>query len=146
MTFKIIDNSDEILDQLKDCAEIVLENWGIEIEKQAKIELAKSPVRIDTGLLRNSITYALSGKPPNITEYSADKEKGKTTKKGKYSGTAPMGEPGKSYVYVGTNVNYGQWVHNGTKMMAPNRFISNAVNNNKETLRKIAVDVLEGKL
>lgn len=163
---EIFDHRDEILDQLKDYADKVLEYWGIELEKQAKIELAKSPNRIDTGLLRNSITYALSGKPPHITSYKADKltdyadaflhfvsnnggggkKKTETIKTGFYSGSAPMGAPWKQYVYIGTNVEYAQWVHNGTRRMAPNRFILNAVNNNKDKLQSIAKDVLSGKL
>lgn len=37
-------------------------------------------------------------------------------------------------VYVGTNVEYGIYVHEGTSKMAPNRFLKNAVDRNKEQI------------
>lgn len=37
-------------------------------------------------------------------------------------------------VYVGTNVEYGIYVHEGTSKMAPNRFLKNAVERNKEQI------------
>ncbi len=149
-TFKITDNSDHILRVLQGRTEKILEMWGIEVEKQAKLELGKSPQREDTGLLRNSITYALGGKPPKITGYRSNgvNKHGKSVpvKTGSYSGSAPMGVPWKQYVYIGTNVKYAQYAHNGTRKMQPNRFIVNAVNNSRGTLQNIAKDVLDGKL
>ena len=38
-------------------------------------------------------------------------------------------------VYVGTNVEYGVYVHEGTVRMAPSRFLSNAVNRNKDQIK-----------
>lgn len=37
-------------------------------------------------------------------------------------------------VYIGTNVEYGIYVHEGTSKMAPNRFLKNAVDRNKEQI------------
>ena len=37
-------------------------------------------------------------------------------------------------VYVGTNVEYAIYVHEGTSKMAPNRFLKNAVERNKEQI------------
>lgn len=37
-------------------------------------------------------------------------------------------------VYVGTNVEYALYVHEGTSKMAPNRFLKNAVERNKEQI------------
>lgn len=149
--FKIIDNSDEFKKLLSEAQDKILEAWGIETEKNAKIELGKSPVRQDTGLLRNSITYAISGEAPKITSYRSESvnKKGEPVnpvKTGSYSGSAPMGMPWKKYVYIGTNVEYAEWVHNGTRRMAPNRFIKNAVENNKSKLERIAKAGLEGRL
>ena len=39
-------------------------------------------------------------------------------------------------VYVGTNVEYGIYVHEGTVRMAPNRFIKNAVVKNEKQIRE----------
>ena len=48
-----------------------------------------------------------------------------------------MGGKGKAAVYVGTNVNYAIYVHEGTDKMAANRFIKNAVENNSAELIEI---------
>ena len=39
--------------------------------------------------------------------------------------------------YIGTNVEYGIYVHEGTDKMKPNRFLRNAAANNIEEYRKI---------
>ena len=59
---KITDNSGEYLKALEEVKERALEAVGIQAEGHAKVELSNSPERIDTGLLRNSITHAVSGK------------------------------------------------------------------------------------
>ena len=46
---------------------------GIQVSTLARTEIQKSPSRIDTGLLRNSITYALDGEGAATSSYSADK-------------------------------------------------------------------------
>lgn len=68
---------------------------------------AKKPP-IDTGLLRNSMTYVISGNEAHIKNYKADT--GNET--GSYSGTAP--ETPANTVYVGTNVEYGVFIEEGT--------------------------------
>lgn len=44
--------------------------------------------------------------------------------------------PGKDYVDVGTNVEYGIYVHDGTRKMDANRFLRNALDRNAEQLRE----------
>lgn len=44
-------------------------------------------------------------------------------------------EESKKTVYIGTNVEYGIYVHEGTSKMAPNRFLKNAVERNKEQIK-----------
>lgn len=81
---------------------------------------AKDLCPVDTGLLRNSITFALGGEPPNIQTYkSNDKDKnGKPIepKEGKYEGQAQDDEKNQVTVYVGTNVHYAPYQELG----APN--------------------------
>lgn len=76
---------------------------------------------VDTGLLRNSITFALGGESPQITTYkSNDTDKnGKEieVKEGSYSGDAPKDNDNEVTVYVGTNVQYAPYQELG----APNR-------------------------
>lgn len=40
--------------------------------------------------------------------------------------------PSESAVYIGTNVEYAIYVHEGTSRMAPNRFLKNAADRNKD--------------
>lgn len=74
---------------------------------------------VDTGLLRNSITYALAGEAAQISTYASDD--GSIT--GSYSGTAPEdGDDKKKSVYVGTNVKYAPYVELGHAQQ-PGRFV-----------------------
>lgn len=43
-------------------------------------------------------------------------------------------------VYIGTNVDYGIYVHEGTVNMTPNRFLKNAVENNRDQIKKYIED------
>ena len=127
---RIDDHSAEYMKEVDEALERAMEAIGIHIEGEAKEELSNSPKRIDTGLLRNSITYAVDGEGPAITSYSADSG----GKSGSYSGTAPK-ESGKNRsVMIGTNVEYALYVHEGTSRMAPNRFLKNAVERNKDQI------------
>lgn len=115
----------------------VLEAIGIHLEGEAKDELENSPRRVDTGLLRNSITYALSGEAPSTMTYKADKpDESGNIPNGSYSGTAPNDPPGEQAVYIGTNVEYGIYVHEGTVRMTPNRFLKNAVQRNADQIKQ----------
>lgn len=121
------DHTKEIKEQVADRALVALDAVGVQASSLAKRELQKSPMRVDTGLLRNSITHAVAGKSAAIGGYHADKGSNRYTKgknKGKrksansknagavgvgfYAGTAPAPDnPEQPFVLVGTNVEYG---------------------------------------
>lgn len=128
------DNTEEIKQEMQKRARTALNAVGIQIATAAREEIQKSPSRIDTGLLRNSITHALDGESTAISSYSADrpsKYSGKKPPDGSYSGTMPKEPQGKQAVYIGTNVKYAIYVHEGTDLpMVANRFLKNAVENN----------------
>ena len=46
-------------------------------------------------------------------------------------------------VYVGTNVEYGIYVHEGTVRMSPNRFLKNAVERNADQIKEYIEDALK---
>ena len=128
------DNIEQAKQEIQQRARKALTAVGIQTSSLARTELQKSPSRIDTGLLRNSITYALDGEGAATSSYSADKASrysGKTPPSGSYSGTTPKESEGRQAVYVGTGVKYAIYVHEGTDRMTPNRFLKNAVENNK---------------
>ena len=147
----ITDNSKEYLAALDDAVERALEACGIQAEGHAKVELSNTPKRIDTGLLRNSITHAVSGKPAAISHYKgSDKHTAESASavkrglvgkaappphEGSYSGQAPD-EKNKA-VWIGTNVEYAPYVHDGTSKMAANRFLKNAVVKHKDEYKAI---------
>lgn len=139
------DHTREVQEAVHDAILTALDAAGMQAATLARMELQNTPSRIDTGLLRNSITHAVSGKPAAISEYQASNESkynGKVPEPGGYSGTAPDDPEGQKAVYVGSNVSYAIFVHEGTDKMAPNRFLKNALNKNKGELEKIISDVL----
>lgn len=88
-----------------------LEAIGLEAEGYAKDYITDAPA-VDTGRLRNSITYALSGEEAHVKSYSGDNgEQG-----GIYVGkSAPSVQKA---VYLGTNVEYAAGIEFGTHRKA----------------------------
>lgn len=140
------DNIEQAKQEIQQRARKALTAVGIQVTTLAGTEIQKSPSRIDTGLLRNSITYALDGEGAAIGSYSADKASrysGKTPPSESYSGTTLKEPEGRQAVYVGTGVKYAIYVHEGTDRMAPNRFLKNAVENNQGEIRGIIQKTLQ---
>ena len=118
---------------------------GIQAASLARDELQATPKRIDTGLLRNSITSAMDGASPRIGGYKASRKSKYTGKKpppGHYEGTTPKEPEGKTAVYIGTNVKYAIYVHDGTQDMEANRFLKKAVEDHAAEL----VDIIKRHL
>lgn len=106
----IIDNSSLVGEELEAAVLRTLTKCGLTAEGYAKMLCPT-----DTGLLKNSITYALSGQPPAISSYSADEpDKSGEKKKGTYSGIAPNASGNEMSVYIGSNVSYSIFVECGT--------------------------------
>lgn len=142
MQFKLVDNSDLVKKALPEVKEKALEAVGLQVEGHAINELSNNPKRIDTGLLKNSITHAVSGKPAAKSSYVADTPKeGKAQNSGSYSGQAP--DEAQKAVWIGTNVEYAIYVHEGTSKMKPNRFIKNAIVRNKKEIADICETYLK---
>ena len=149
----IHDNSDLFIAAVEAAAETALDAAGMQAATLAARELQKTPSRIDTGLLHNSITWAVGGKPAAISSYSADRPSKynendvwsilQAARTGSYSGTAPADTEKTRSVYVGTNVEYAIYVHEGTKRMAPNHFLKNAISKNRGELSEIMKRILQ---
>lgn len=119
----IISHAAKAEKELDKKARIALKKVGMTAETYAK-ELAP----VDTGLLANSITFAIGGLPanaPNYTNNSGGSE-------GKYEQAAPMDGAGELTLYVGTNVYYavyqelGHMTVNG-KFVEPHAFLTPAM-------------------
>ena len=132
--FKMTSHKDEVLDELDEKIEIALEEIGLEAEKYAKM---KCPV--DTGLLHNSITHALDGQEPAISEYQDNPEK----QSGSYSGATPKEPEGKRTVYIGTNVEYAPDVEFGTSKQKPQPYLKPAVTDHLGKYKRILKETLK---
>ena len=152
----IKDNSDFFIAAVEAAAEVALDAAGMQAATLCARELQKSPSRIDTGLLRNSITWAVGGKPAAISSYSADRPskymnegsvwsilQAARPSSGSYSGTAPADTDKTRSVYVGTNVEYAIYVHEGTKHMTANHFLKNGISKNRKALSEIMKRTLQ---
>lgn len=141
VTIKIVnDATPEVKATMKRRVRGALTAAGIQAASAAREELQKTPKRIDTGLLRNSITSAMDGASPRIGGYKPSRKSkytGKRPDPGTYTGTTPTEPEGKAAVYIGTNVKYAIYVHEGTDRMVANRFLKNAVENNAAELIEI---------
>ena len=136
---EVISLVDEVL-KAKDLAvEKAMILCGEFLEGEAKDEIgrpkphADGSVRpnVDTGRLRNSITYATN------TMHSTGEHPATPPDWG-LQGTVPEGE-----VIIGTNVEYGPFVEMGTSRSRPYPFLRPALENNKATLKKILEDTLK---
>ena len=136
ITFTMESHKEEYEAALDEVAEVVLTKWGMEAESAAK-KLAP----VDTGLLRNSITWALAGSEPNTKTYT-DKEKKQS---GRYKGQAPADKGGNPRsVHVGTNVKYAPYQEFGDYKHAHGQspFLKPAIEKSRGKFR----DILEAEL
>ena len=131
----VTSNSKEFKNELNEVAEKVLTMWGMQAESAAK---ENCPV--DTGLLRNSITYAIAGGGANTSNYKADKGDAS----GSYSGQAQEDKGGPRHVYIGTNVEYAEEQELGSfnHKVGQSPFLRPAIEENIDYFREI----LEGEL
>ena len=147
MSVTIQDHSAEVSADIKSALLRGLETCGLVAEGYAK-KLAPVGTPESTGipgyiggLLRGSITHALSGKQPSISTYQDNAGK----RRGSYSGTAPEEiDSNKSAVYIGTNVEYAPYQELGTIHMKAQPFLKPAVADHANTYRKIIEDELKG--
>lgn len=130
---EVTSNRKEYEEALDAVAEKVLTMWGMEAESAAK-----KLCPVDTGLLRNSITWALAGQGVNSPSYKANDG----SASGSYSGQAQADQGGPRHVYVGSNVEYAPYQELGTSRMRAQPFLGPAIEKNQAHFREI----LEGEL
>lgn len=135
--FQMESHKDEVEDELEKFINRVLTMWGMQAES-----FAKRLAPVDTGLLRNSITWAIEGREANISTY-ADKDRKQT---GEYDGQAPNehGEHPRS-VYIGTNVEYAKYQELGSykHLVGQSPFLKPAIDNNRDYFKRIYEEELK---
>lgn len=121
-------NADRILEEFHEQINVALETIGLAAEGYAKRLCA-----VDTGRLRNSITYATSTKhstgespaePPDYEMHDTAEE---------------------NSVYLGTNVEYAVYVELGTKLTPAQPFLKPAVVDHADRYQKIVSKAMRGE-
>ena len=137
MSYTYKDNTDEVHSALESAKKRGLEAIGLTAEGHAKKKITQAKA-VDTGRLRNSITFAVSGESANISSYSGDHgEEG-----GTYSGTAPNDK--EKSVYIGTGVEYAAGIETGSHRKAGGvHFLQDAAANHSDEYKKLMEDSMK---
>lgn len=134
------DNTEEVLKAMEAAIRRGNEAIGLAAERHAKKKITEAKA-VDTGRLRNSITYALAGEEAHVKSYKADKG-GKDRETYTYDGTAD-GKKG-SGVYIGTNVEYAPGIELGTHRSAGAvHFLQDAATNHTDEYKKLMEDSMK---
>lgn len=135
----------DVLEAKDEAVKRALEMCGLKAEGYAK-----KLCPVDTGLLRNSITHAVSGESAAISSYHAAKGSNRNSKGkrisassvnagavgfGRYSGT--VGSSNDKKVYIGTNVEYAPYVEEGTSRTDPKPFLRPALADHADMYKRI---------
>ena len=128
------DNTKEVLSALEKAIERGLEAIGMTAERYAKED---PDMPVDTGLARNSITFAISGKGANTTVYSNDNG----TESGSYQGTAPSDKD--KAVYIGSNVEYFPYIELGSPTISARHILKRAASECSDEYKKLMKESME---
>ena len=128
------DNSQQILSALEKGKRNALTAIGATAETHTKENITADDL-IDTGRLRNSITYA-TGDYSGIGTYTDNKKK-------KYSDAKARNTPKDDEVAIGTNVEYAAYTELGTEKIAAHHYLKRAVTEHKDEYKKLAVEAIK---
>lgn len=142
LSYKITleDNAPLILAELKEDVERALYAIGVKAVEGAVTSISgdytKSNQAVDTGRLRASISFITAG-----GQNGESKETSENSKSGdKLAGSAPANS-----VIVGSNVEYAEYVHDGTSRMEGRPFLREGIDRTKTEMEGLVKGILEGK-
>lgn len=129
---EVIDNTEEVLEALERAKQNALTAIGMEAETYAK---KNTPV--DTGRLRNSITFVTKKNEGTTRSYNYTvKVDGK---KMKITDTTVIGTGAeKDSVYIGTNVEYAPYVELGSRNNKAHHMLQRAAIEHADEYKKLA--------
>ena len=128
------DNSKQILSALEKGKHNALTAIRSSAETHTKENITADDL-IDTGRLRNSITYA-TGDYSGIGTYTDNNKK-------KYSDAKARNTPKNDEVAIGTNVEYAAYTELGTEKIAAHHYLKRAVTEHKDEYKKLAVEAIK---
>ena len=131
---KFTSNVNDILSALEKGKRNALTAIGATAETHTKDNITADDL-IDTGRLRNSITYA-AGDYLGIGTYTDNKKK-------KYSDAKARNTPKDDEVAIGTNVEYAPYLELGTKKITAHNYLKRAVTEHQDEYKKLAVEAIK---
>jgi len=144
--FKVLDNTKKIILEKDQLVEIALHVIGTKMADYAAENLERSPRRVDTGRLKNSLTHRVEMDEDAVyagtnVEYAPYVEYGT----GKYADGGGRSTPW--LVKVPKNAG-GKWAGKVfiTAGMKPNHFLRDALQDHEKEYIGIAKDILDGKM
>lgn len=130
-----IEGAKKLLDKDK---EKILYAWGVETVTSAVQAISAGENKaVDTGRLRASISF--------VTANGQTGESGQSSPNSQ-SGDTLSGSAEKDCVIVGTNVEYAEYVHNGTSKMAARPFLRQGIDDAKTKMKEDAEAILKGEM
>ena len=131
---KFTSNVNDILSALEKGKRNALTAIGATAETHTKENITADKL-VDTGRLRNSITYA-TGDYSGIGTYTDNKKK-------KYSDAKARNTPKDGEVGIGTNVEYAAYTELGTQHIAAHHYLKRAVTEHKDEYKKLTVQAIK---
>ena len=128
------DNSQQILTAMEKGKRNALTAIGATAETHAKDNITADDL-IDTGRLRNSITYA-TGDYSGIGTYTDNNKKS-------YSDATARNTPKDDEVGIGTNVEYAAYTELGTQHIAAHHYLKRAVTEHQDEYKKLTVQAIK---
>ena len=128
------DNSQRILTALEKGKRNALTAIGSTAETHTKENITADKL-VDTGRLRNSITYA-TGDYSGIGTYTDSNKK-------IYSDATARNTPKDDEVGIGTNVEYAAYTELGTQHIAAHHYLKRAVTEHKDEYKELAVQAIK---
>ena len=131
---KFTSNVNDILSALEKGKRNALTAIGATAETHTKENITADKL-VDTGRLRNSITYA-TGDYLGIGTYTDNKKK-------KYSDAKARNAPKDDEVGIGTNVEYAAYTELGTQHIAAHHYLKRAVTEHKDEYKKLTAQAIK---
>ena len=134
---KFTSNVNDILSALEKGKRNALTAIGASAETHTKENITADDL-IDTGRLRNSITFA-TGDYLGIGTYTDNKKK-------KYSDAKARNTPKDDEVAIGTNVEYAAYTELGTEKIAAHHYLKRAVTEHKDEYKKLTAQAIQSAI
>ena len=128
------DNSEQILSALEKGKRNALTAIGATAETHTKDNI-KADGLVDTGRLRNSITFA-TGDYSGIGTYSDNEGN-------RYGDAKARNTPKDDEVAIGTNVEYAAYTELGTQHITAHHYLKRAVTEHQDEYKKLAVEAIK---